>query len=59
MCNELKLDKKEVMKDAHRYLKRREYKTMSEALAAAWFDAKYEQWYQKNYVWKAGENNYD
>ncbi len=43
ICDELKIDKSKVMKEAHEDVKAGRYKNMSEALEMAWFNAKYEQ----------------
>ena len=53
ICDELKIDKSKVMKEAHEDVKAGRYKNMSEALEMAWFNAKYEQAFQC-VIWKAG-----
>ena len=57
ICDELKIDKSKVMKEAHEDVKAGRYKNMSEALKMAWFNAKYEQAFQC-VIWKAGGSDY-
>ena len=57
ICDELKIDKSKVMKEAHEDVKAGRYKNMSEALEMAWFDARYEQAFQGD-IWKAGGSDY-
>ena len=57
ICDELKIDKSKVMKEAHDGVKTGRYKNMSEALKMAWFNAKYEQAFQC-VIWKAGGSDY-
>ena len=46
ICDELKINKSKVMKEAHEYVKTGRYKNMSEELEMAWFNAKYDQAFQ-------------
>lgn len=57
ICDELKINKSKVMKEAHEDVKTGRYKNMSEALEMAWFNAKYDQAFQCA-VWEAGGSVY-
>ena len=53
ICDELKINKSKVMKEAHEDVKTGRYKICQKLLEMAWFNAKYDQAFQCA-VWEAG-----